>query len=321
MSASTLRHAVQGFAQFAKFAEQNPMLAVGVIVITAIGVYVLARVLGDPQTAAKRRGPATTLTEDFKPLQLKEKIIVSHDTRIFRFALPSPAHILGLPIGQHMYLKASVGGSEVQRAYTPISSDDDHGHVDLMVKVYFPNVHPKFPEGGKMSQHLESLKPGDSILVKGPVGRFTYLGQGRYRVKQGAGFKELTTKKLGLVAGGTGITPMLQIIRAVLKDPADRTQMWLLFANQTEQDILLRNELEECAKDPRLKLWYTLDRPEAEWKYSKGFVDFDMVSEHLPSPDGSDTVVLMCGPGPMITHACKPNLVKRSFTDEQLFAF
>lgn len=48
----------------------------------------------------------------------------------------------------------------VVRPYTPISSDDDKGFVDLMIKVYFRNVHPKFPDGGKMTQYLEGMKIG-----------------------------------------------------------------------------------------------------------------------------------------------------------------
>jgi cytochrome-b5 reductase len=64
------------------------------------------------------------------------------------------------------------------------------------------------------------------------------------------------------VTGGTGITPMLQLIRHITKDPEDNTQMSLLFANQTEDDILLRKELEEVAREfpDQFKLWYTVDR-------------------------------------------------------------
>ncbi|KAJ8868566.1 hypothetical protein PR048_030104, partial [Dryococelus australis] len=64
-------------------------------------------------------------------------------------------------------------------------------------------------------------------------------------------------------SSGTGITPMLQLVRHITKDPDDHTQMALLFANQTEEDILLRKELEEVRdKHPnQFKLWYTVDRP------------------------------------------------------------
>jgi ferredoxin-NADP reductase len=50
--------------------------------------------------------------------------------------------------------------------------------VDLLVKVYFKGIHPKFPEGGKMSQHLESMQIGDAIDVKGSIGEFVYKGRG-----------------------------------------------------------------------------------------------------------------------------------------------
>jgi len=114
-----------------------------------------------------------------------------------------------------------------------------------------------------------------------------------------------------MMAGGTGITPMLQLIRAVLKDPDDNTKMSLLFANQTEEDILVRDILEKCASDhpTRFKLWYTLDRPPNDWAYSTGFINEYMIRAHLP-PSSPDTLILMCGPPPMIKFACIPNLEK-----------
>ena len=65
--------------------------------------------------------------------------------------------------------------------------------------------------------------------------------------------------------GGTGITPMLQLIRAVFRDHDDKTELSLLFANQSEDDILLRPELEQVQREfpDRFKLWYTVDRPGA----------------------------------------------------------
>ena len=51
-------------------------------------------------------------------------------------------------------------------------------NIDVLIQVYFNNVHPKYPEGGKMSQYLESLKIGDTIDIRGPSGKLTYLGRG-----------------------------------------------------------------------------------------------------------------------------------------------
>jgi len=257
-------------------------------------------------------------------LPLIEKEIISHDTRRFRFGLPIPDHVLGLQTGQHVLLTANISGEVVIRAYTPVSCDDDHGFVDLVVKVYFKNVHPKFPEGGKMSQHLESLKIGDTVEFRGPSGRLVYKGAGRFAIKllrKDPPVEHFATKAV-MIAGGTGITPMLQLIRTITKDRDDHTKVSLLFANQTEKDILLRDELERLQKEHpnQLKLWYTLDSSSDGWKYSTGHVNGDMIAEHMfpPSPE---TIVLMCGPPPMINFACTPNLDKLGYDSKLRFAY
>jgi len=257
------------------------------------------------------------------PFELVEKENISHDTRRFRFALQTPKHILGLPIGKHIYLSAKIDGKLVVRPYTPTTSDDEVGYFDLVIKVYFKNVHPKFPDGGKMTQYLESLSVGDKIDVRGPSGHLTYRRKGLFEVTEsGKPSKSFQCKKVGMIAGGTGITPMLQIIQAVIKDEDDTTHMSILYANQTESDILVQNELEEIQKKypSRFSLWYTLDRPADDWKYSRGFINEDMIRDHLPA-FSDDTLILMCGPPPMIKFACIPNLEKLGFTQESYFSF
>jgi len=294
-------------------AVANPLLAFGV------GIVGIAALVG-MSLANKSKGSKqkTTLKKDeFVELKLAKKIIVSHDTRIFRFALPTTDHVLGLPIGQHVMVTAQIKGNDVQRAYTPISSDDDRGFVDLLIKVYRAGVHPKFPDGGAMSQHMDTLREGiDSLKFRGPTGRFEYKGRSKAIIKN----EPRVVKRFAMIGGGTGITPLLQVLRAILKDPEDRTEVSLLFANQTEEDILLRAELEECAKDPRVKVWYTLDRPPEGWKFSSGFVSQDMLADHLP-PAADDVVVLMCGPPPMIQFACKPNLEKLGYNNSHYVVF
>lgn len=116
-----------------------------------------------------------------------------------------------------------------------------------------------------MTQYLESLQIGDKIDVRGPSGRLQYLGNGKFSIKKLRKDPPVvvTAKNVGLIAGGVGITPILQLVRHIAKDPNDKTQLSLLFANQTEDDILVRKELEEVAEKypEQFKLWYTLDRP------------------------------------------------------------
>lgn len=125
-----------------------------------------------------------------------------------------------------------------------------------------------------------------------------------------------------MLAGGTGITPMLQLIRAIVKDATDETQVSLLFANQTEKDILLRDELDGIAKShpDKLKVWYTLDTSGENWPYSTGHINAEMIEKHM-FPPSSDTIVLMCGPPPMINFACNPNLDKLGYDSKLRFAY
>ncbi|XP_052797613.1 NADH-cytochrome b5 reductase 3-like isoform X2 [Mya arenaria] len=296
-------------------------VVVGTAVVAVTAVLAKVFLFGDK----KKKAPVALQDPTIKyPLKLIDREEVSHDTRRFRFALPSMDHILGLPVGQHIYLSARIDGQLVIRPYTPVSSDDDKGYMDLVIKVYFKNVNPKFPDGGKMSQYLNNMEIGDYIDVRGPSGLLTYEGKGVFKIRadKKSEPQTVTAKKVGLIAGGTGITPMLQLIRHVLKDKEDKTELALLFANQTEEDILLRPELEdiEQAYPGRFKLWYTLDKPPADWKYCSGFINDGMIKDHLPVP-GDGSLVLMCGPPPMINFACIPNLDKLGYTSDMRFSF
>lgn len=107
---------------------------------------------------------------------------------------------------------------------------------------------------GKMSQYLDTLKIGDTIDVKGPVGHVSYLGHSKYSLDG----EERTAKRINLIAGGTGITPCYQIIKAVSKLADDDTEVALLYANQTPDDVLLREELDAlAAAHSNIKVWYT----------------------------------------------------------------
>lgn len=73
----------------------------------------------------------------------------------------------------------------------------------LVQQVYFKNVHPKFPDGGKMSQYLENMKIGDTIDFRGPSGRLQYAGKGTFLIKKLRKDPPVTVdvKKLNMIAG------------------------------------------------------------------------------------------------------------------------
>lgn len=99
-----------------------------------------------------------------------------------------------------------------------------------------------------------------------------------------------------MIAGGTGITPMLQIIRAALKNPLDRTKLSLIYANVNVEDILLRTELDTlaAANPKRFRVFYVLNNPPPAWQGGVGFVGKTQIEAHLP-PAADDVKILLCG--------------------------
>mmetsp|Transcript_26395 Transcript_26395/g.71315 ORF Transcript_26395/g.71315 Transcript_26395/m.71315 type:complete len:314 (+) Transcript_26395:53-994(+) len=300
----------------------------------AAGLLLVLGLLGKFFSGAKK-GPIF-LDKSRQQVTLAERTMLSHDTIRFRFALPQANMILGLPVGKHFKLFApnpagkvkgqwngredpEADATEIERKYTPTSSDYDIGYADLVIKVYEGGKIDRFPDGGKMSQYMASLKVGDKMTISGPWGMNEYKGNGLFKI----GSKEKQVKHVGMMAGGTGITPMLQVVAAIMRDPNDKTKVSLLYANQTENDILVRDMLEALqAKHPDrfVGLWYTVDRPPPGWKYSEGFITEDMIKAHLPGP-GPDTLVLMCGPPPMVKFACQANLDKLGYPKDTQVAF
>nr|CCC94970.1 unnamed protein product [Trypanosoma congolense IL3000] len=280
---------------------------------------------------ADSRMPNALIPDKYQPFRLVKKSQVTHDCFVFRFALHSPEQRLGLPTGQHVRFRVESSHNAegrpqpVQHSYTPISSNDEKGYVDFLVKVYYKGVSSEFPHGGRLSQHLDGLRIGDTVEMMGPLGTFQYLGNGDYTVELRKGQKhQKHVSGFAMIAGGTGITPMLQVIRAIVKSPDDPTRVWLVFSNHTEWDILLREVLDECCRDGRVKVWYTLTReaPPA-WAHGTGRVNEEMFRAHLPPPklEHGPVTALICGPPLMVQDAVKPNLLKIGYSPDDMFVF
>ncbi|CZR53891.1 related to cytochrome b5 [Phialocephala subalpina] len=206
------------------------------------------------------------------------------------FGLPRSTDGLGLPTGTHVAIRADINGKAASRSYTPTSNDKDLGRIELIVKVY---------PGGLISNYLATRELGDLVEFRGPKGSMKY-------------HRDLC-KNLGMIAGGTGITPMFQLIRAICEDPNDNTKVTLLYGNQSDADILLRHELEgfERRFPKKLSVWHVLVQAPEGWKYGTGFVTKELIKEKFGAPS-SDFKVHLCGPPGMI-NAMKTNLVELGF--------
>ena len=237
-------------------------------------------------TGKASKSPRPILKPDiFQSFKLTKKTQTSHNVAIYRFGLPRDTDILGLPIGQHVSLAATPKGAEkeVVRSYTPISSDEDKGYVDFMIKAY--------PQGN-ISAHMATLNVGDTMKMKGPKGAMVYTPN--------------MCRHIGMIAGGTGVTPMLQVMAAIRrgrpsKGGKDTTKVDLIFANVNPEDILLKDHLDGiAAEDQDINVHYVLNNPPEKWDGGTGFVTADMIKAKLPAP-ASDMKIMICGPPPMVS--------------------
>jgi nitrate reductase (NAD(P)H) len=210
-------------------------------------------------------------------LKIKKKI--NNDTYRLTFELEHPNQKLGVPIGKHLYLQCiSSSGEKIIRSYTPISDVDQLGQFELIIKVYKAS---KNQPAGKMSECIERLIEGDIVQCKGPFGDVEYQ---RNRIISNRGMIH-QVNKLTMIAGGSGITPIYQIFRYAIEDGIECE---MIYCNKTEEDILLRNELEYFQE-----IRHCLSRSNENWKGCRGYVSKDIIGQR------HDGLLLCCGPSSM----------------------
>ncbi|KAK6062827.1 hypothetical protein SCUP515_12979 [Seiridium cupressi] len=226
---------------------------------------------------------------------LTAKRNVSADTKIFTFDLEHPSQTVGLPIGQHlmMRLRDPVTREAIIRSYTPISENIEQGKLHVLVKVYYDTPGRK---GGKMTQALDAIPVGHFVDFKGPTGKFEYLGRGMCSLS-GAQRK---VKRFIMICAGSGITPIFQVLRAVMKDPEDTTRCLVLNGNRVEEDILCRDQLDTMVlgNERKCKLLYTLSKPEPSWAGLRGRMNQDLLEKEVGPWEtiNGEELVLVCGP-------------------------
>ncbi|ORY92010.1 Oxidoreductase, molybdopterin-binding domain-containing protein, partial [Syncephalastrum racemosum] len=250
--------------------------------------------------------------KQWKKLVLESKQHLSPTIRIYRFTFD--AAWFGLPIGQHVYLKlpeeardASQKPKSVMRAYTP--SRCGPGYVEFLIKVYYPDHRQP---GGKLTQLLDKVRIGETVDCKGPLGEYEYLGDGRYTIEG----VQTSARHIGMIAGGTGITPMWQVLDALRHDdPSSRPCVSLIYCARHLEDLVLTEELEALQAylgPDRLHLRYILSTPPKDaWEHGSGRLSLSDVQEHLfpfatSQVTEEDKVVLLCGSDAMIEQSCKP---------------
>lgn len=221
---------------------------------------------------------------EWRPLKLSSITWQTPDTALLRFNFPKYWDVSGMECASYLLLRAPCGAEKedgtrgfVVRPYTP--SHTTVGYLELVIKVY---------GDGKLSKYIGGLRRGMTMDFKGPMMKLPIV--------------ENQYESVGLIAGGTGITPMLQVAKRLLLNPADTTKVSLVFANKTEDDIILRGMIDELARQypERLRVTYVLDTPPPGWAGGRGYITEELLRETMPAASAAKTKVLVCGPPGMM---------------------
>ncbi|KAA8642319.1 hypothetical protein EYZ11_002909 [Aspergillus tanneri] len=268
----------QGFRKYSTEAPKKKSLApiYATVGLTGVGVGLYRYNSGAATAPVDRAKVFTGGDQGWVDLKLSEVEVLNHNTKRLRFEFPDKEAVSGLHIASAILTKFSKPGEKaVIRPYTPTSDEEQPGYLDLIVKVY-PN--------GPMSEHLHSMDVDQSLAFKGPLPKYPWDANKHDHVC--------------LIAGGTGITPMYQLIRQIFKNPEDKTKVTLVFGNVNEEDILLKKELDELENTypRRFKAFYVLDNPSKGWTGGKGYITKELLKTVLPEPKEENIKLFVCGP-------------------------
>ena len=196
------------------------------------------------------------------------------DSTTLRFIVNGERKLDARP-GQFLTFSFLFDGKKETRCYSTCSSPARSGYVE---------VTPKRVKDGCVSLFLNGRAPiGMTVEAAGPFGQFCLTPE---------------DKRIVLLAAGSGITPMMAMLR-YLDDLCLDTQVTLLYCVRTSDDIIFRQELEELRE--RLKNFQyhvLLSKPDADWPGARGHINREFISKNVPGLEGC--VLFLCGPPPFM---------------------
>ncbi|XP_041508948.1 NADH-cytochrome b5 reductase-like isoform X1 [Microtus oregoni] len=254
--------------------------------------------------STETQGCSTKLSpETFLAFHISAIEKLTKDTYHVRFTLPGSSQ-LGLHPGQHLILRGTADGLEIQRAYTPISPVTAEGYFDVLIKCY---------QTGLMSRYVESWRIGDTAFWRGPFGSFLYEPN-----KYG---------ELLILAAGTGLAPMVPILQSITDNADDETFVTLVGCFKTFEAIYLKTFLQEQARFWNVRTFFVLSQevsPEQlPWSYREktrfGRLGQELLDE-LVAHCRRKPFTLVCG-SPEFTEDMARCLLAAGLTKDSYFLF
>ena len=225
---------------------------------------------------------------------VKEIKLETTNVKTFTLALPM---WMRHRAGQHYDIRLTAeDGYQAQRSYSIASEPERADEVDITVERI---------DDGEVSTYMhEVLLPGDRIEVRGPIGGYFVWEAG-------------VQEPLLLIAGGSGVVPLMAMIRHRAAAGA-RNPTALLYSSRSLEDIIYYNELESLrSADNGLQIFHTLTRSQPPgWKGYARRIDQSMLREAV-QPLGRSVHVFICGPT-LLVEAAANELVKIGIRSDQV---
>ncbi len=222
--------------------------------------------------------------DHYHSLLVKDVIIEIKEAKTIVFEQPEKK--IDYKPGQFLSLLAEIDGNSVRRSYSMSSSP--YCDEDLAVTI-------KRVDDGLMSNYLnDTIKVGDRMDVMDPMGHFT------------TEYDAENKRHLIMFAGGSGITPLMSIIKSTLIVEPDSI-LSLIYANKDVDSIIFKDEFQRLVEkyEGRLHVIHILDNAPLEWQGQSGLLNHDMLSklfERIPDWGHDKSTYLMCGPEGMMNN-------------------
>ena len=237
----------------------------------------------------------------FHRLKVAEIVPETADAYSIRFHIPPELReAFAFKAGQHLTLRATINGEEVRRNYSLCTAPAE---CDWMVTV-------KRIGGGLFSNWVgDSLEPGDTVDVMVPHGSFT------------TDFDPARSRHVVGIAGGSGITPVMSLIKTLLREEPE-SRFTLLYGNRDSSSVIFLETLAGL-KDKhlgRFEIYHFLDQEEQDIELFNGMLNRERLDEAIaalvPHPAEVDGWFI-CGPGPMMD-AAEGALLDRNIAKERI---
>jgi ring-1,2-phenylacetyl-CoA epoxidase subunit PaaE len=241
------------------------------------------------------------MAEHFHALRVAQIVPETAEAYSVRFEIPPELRDrFDFRAGQHLTLRATINGEEVRRNYSLCTAPAEG---DWMVTV-------KRIGGGLFSNWVgDELKAGDTIEVMPPHGSFT------------CNFDSSKSRHLVGIAGGSGITPVISLIRTLLREEP-QSRFTLLYGNRDSSSVIFLEALAGL-KDKhlgRFEIYHFLDAEEQDIELFNGMLNRERLDEAITALVPDAAIVdgwFICGPGPMMD-AAEGALLDRNIAKERI---